>query len=674
MNRPRWAIIVGWMGLIVSAWALFINLSLIWVTIQAHYHMRSSTFKTEKWQEEKTNFNQEWQHSTSDALQSTPTARRGPDRGVSSSRPPRTSDFPFKSPPKWISQWTTVANGLSAIFWFCLLIGSVGLLLMKSWAMRVVYVSAGGNLLLGLVKGGGLIFTMGPMGIPMSFSILPGFIVNLIILIMVANGDKSAIGQTSGLPKENTSPLTAPIEEIDPVRNYSDVRKVGVSALVAAVVSWFLFGSWLSLIAVIYGAYGAYLAINQKDRLSTIFLNLLAVIIGAGAKLALMKSSSGPFIVVGINGAIQGQALGQMILVWSIVLILLLAAWRYSPRVTEGLFKDIPDPDAAGTFSPSLAQAHFIVKLFQLVFIILFGWYSIGWIVALGQRLYGDAKSILLVPSFAQFALFLPLSIVFVFLVPILRRAITRFFPRYDQYHLLKNYVENRTVGLSKERKTAFWNAALLRINLPTLAEGAWRNLFASSAVAWIVFGLTFIPLMDNYVKVGDSGVVANSLWSFRETVLPLEGMIATLDFAMDPTVGFKTKFLLSTPQGARIDLGSCIGSGSAYSTNLQKIATVLKDHHVVMKRSLPEGRGDINLQNIPGLTPELWGLFENNGKEDTQTIQVSTPTVVLPVPVVQLIHKSSAKVQGTLKKQPKGKTKTAKKYQKYSKKKKPSK
>lgn len=56
--------------------------------------MPPSTFKTEKRQEEKTNFNQEWQHSTLEALRKSGQA----DSGIISG-----ADQPFPSMPT--AQW-----------------------------------------------------------------------------------------------------------------------------------------------------------------------------------------------------------------------------------------------------------------------------------------------------------------------------------------------------------------------------------------------------------------------------------------------------------------------------------------------------------------------------------------------------------------------------------------
>lgn len=80
------------------------------------------------------------------------------------------------------------------------------------------------------------------------------------------------------------NPLSA---KKNPLQNYSDPKKMGTTALITAIVSFFIFGSGLSMMAIMLGFFGIYVAVKKKAGTKIIFLNILAVILGFASKILL---------------------------------------------------------------------------------------------------------------------------------------------------------------------------------------------------------------------------------------------------------------------------------------------------------------------------------------------------------------------------------------------------
>lgn len=73
----------------------------------------------------------------------------------------------------------------------------------------------------------------------------------------------------------------------NPLKNYSDPKKIGITALICAFVSLFIFGAGLSLMAMIYGSYGIYHAAKKKSGIGIMLLNIAAVVLGLVSKILL---------------------------------------------------------------------------------------------------------------------------------------------------------------------------------------------------------------------------------------------------------------------------------------------------------------------------------------------------------------------------------------------------
>ena len=82
--------------------------------------------------------------------------------------------------------------------------------------------------------------------------------------------------------KEN--PLTP---KKNPLLDYSNPKKMGMTAVIMAIVSFFIFGSGLSMMAIIFGIFGIYTAVKKKAGTKIILLNVLAVILGFASNVLL---------------------------------------------------------------------------------------------------------------------------------------------------------------------------------------------------------------------------------------------------------------------------------------------------------------------------------------------------------------------------------------------------
>lgn len=73
----------------------------------------------------------------------------------------------------------------------------------------------------------------------------------------------------------------------NPLGNFSDPKKTGVTALILAVVSLFIFGAGLSIAAIVMGVFGVYNGIKLKAGTGAILINVLAIVVGIASKIML---------------------------------------------------------------------------------------------------------------------------------------------------------------------------------------------------------------------------------------------------------------------------------------------------------------------------------------------------------------------------------------------------
>lgn len=64
------------------------------------------------------------------------------------------------------------------------------------------------------------------------------------------------------------------------LEDYVDPKKTGTTAIIMAIISFFIFGSSLSIMASVAGGLGAYSAIKKKSGAKILVLNIVAIILG----------------------------------------------------------------------------------------------------------------------------------------------------------------------------------------------------------------------------------------------------------------------------------------------------------------------------------------------------------------------------------------------------------
>lgn len=64
------------------------------------------------------------------------------------------------------------------------------------------------------------------------------------------------------------------------VHDRCNTKQIGLSALMLAFLSFFIFSSAMSISAIIVGSLGLYKAVSSKDGIYHILLNALAILLG----------------------------------------------------------------------------------------------------------------------------------------------------------------------------------------------------------------------------------------------------------------------------------------------------------------------------------------------------------------------------------------------------------
>ena len=114
----------------------------------------------------------------------------------------------FKTPSAWIGTWQTVSSGLSACVWLFLIAASGGLLMLKPWSVAALYGATGIGIALAGIKSAVLVSYMGMFGLPMSFGVVPGLVINVVLLLVVAAADKTVFAAAT--TRSRTTLMTRP--------------------------------------------------------------------------------------------------------------------------------------------------------------------------------------------------------------------------------------------------------------------------------------------------------------------------------------------------------------------------------------------------------------------------------------------------------------------------------
>ena len=94
--------------------------------------------------------------------------------------------------PEWYGTWSIIAGILKLLVSALYLLASIRLLQIKQSAIKLFYWAAGTSIALGLLKAGAALMAASFMGIAMMFGGFFGIVIDIVLIIVVASGNKAA--------------------------------------------------------------------------------------------------------------------------------------------------------------------------------------------------------------------------------------------------------------------------------------------------------------------------------------------------------------------------------------------------------------------------------------------------------------------------------------------------
>ena len=189
MKRPPWATVVGILGIIFSCLGI---LSAGGEIIMPHVMELQGEMM-----------------SVMEEHSAQMTARMKSEMGAKESDGPSSGDSqaaPFPGPPpgmfkamkrmwevpQWYGTWALVSGILKALFCGLLLFASIGLLQTTPSSVPLFYWGAGLSIAMGVVKAVVAVSALAFMGMMMTFGGIFGTMIDIVLLVVVATGDKRA--------------------------------------------------------------------------------------------------------------------------------------------------------------------------------------------------------------------------------------------------------------------------------------------------------------------------------------------------------------------------------------------------------------------------------------------------------------------------------------------------
>ncbi|MBN2210719.1 MAG: hypothetical protein JW709_04915 [Sedimentisphaerales bacterium] len=184
MSRPTWATTVGIIGIILGCLGLMGGVQ--FMTMPAIMDMQKEMFSQMQKEFEK---------------QATSNSQQAPPSEV------------FKifekmwNMPEWYRSWCVVAGVIALFVCGFYIFASIRLLQTKPTAIKIFYAAAGTAIVFSVVKLGVALAAMSFMGLTMAGNGLIGIVINIILLIVVATGDKTAFLTQSVVESPSQYPL-----------------------------------------------------------------------------------------------------------------------------------------------------------------------------------------------------------------------------------------------------------------------------------------------------------------------------------------------------------------------------------------------------------------------------------------------------------------------------------
>ena len=92
--------------------------------------------------------------------------------------------------PEWYGTWSIISGILKLLVCAFFLLASIRLLQLKPASIRLFYWAAGSSIALGVIKGAVAILAVSFIGIAMMLGGILGIIIDIVLIIVVATGNK----------------------------------------------------------------------------------------------------------------------------------------------------------------------------------------------------------------------------------------------------------------------------------------------------------------------------------------------------------------------------------------------------------------------------------------------------------------------------------------------------
>jgi len=171
MKKPTWAKVVGIIGIILGCFALLGASQTIAMpqTIEMQKNMMPEIQKKMLENAESQNFSPEQVQESMRMMQDI-----------------------WKDIPEWFDMWCIVSGIIALVIAVFYLYASIGLLRVQTSAIKMFYIAAGLSICFGIIKGLIAMKALSFVGISIMAGGILGIIIDIILLIVVARGDKQA--------------------------------------------------------------------------------------------------------------------------------------------------------------------------------------------------------------------------------------------------------------------------------------------------------------------------------------------------------------------------------------------------------------------------------------------------------------------------------------------------
>ena len=204
MKRPSWATTVAVLGFIVGGYRLFTSITFIGLSgsapqIGASMNAMQKTIEDPKVQKQMLEAAQKMSEAMAEQMKKQGVKFTPPPASTTDPAPQPQTNMPipkFPEIPGYFDQIMKIGSYVSLVAAVLLILGAVTLLSVKPIAIKFCYWAIGLSLGFAILKNVVLVTTVPMLGMAMAVGSIFGIIVDLLLLFMVATGDKTAFHET----------------------------------------------------------------------------------------------------------------------------------------------------------------------------------------------------------------------------------------------------------------------------------------------------------------------------------------------------------------------------------------------------------------------------------------------------------------------------------------------